>query len=141
MTRLWHNIINMPKEDRAWHEQDMADEMAEYFEDQSMIMKWSELSDVVYTCSRGRWSRHDMKFPFARWQYALGLVYMYPKYTSRWLFFRRAGSKLSASEAVNEVRNPKKIAKLHSIAERYGVNKYHFQVICEEQLKYWPLLP
>jgi hypothetical protein len=141
MTKLWHNMLNMPKEDRAWHERDMADEMAEYFEDQNLIMKWSELSDVTYTCSRGRWSGHDMKFPFARWQYALGLVYMYPKYTSRWLFFRRAGKKLGASKSVDEVRNPRKVAKLHSIAERYGLDKDDFQNVCAKQLKYWPLLP
>lgn len=141
MTKLWHNMLNMPKEDRAWHERDMADEMAEYFEDQNLIMKWSELSDVAYTCSRGRWSGHDITFPFARWQYALGVIYMYPKYTSRWLFFRRAGKKLGASKSVDEVRNPRKAAKLHSIAERYVLDKDDFQNVCEKQLKYWPLLP
>lgn len=134
-------MINMPKEDRAWHEQDMADEMAEYFEDQSIIMKWSELSDVVYTCSRGRWSGHDITFPFARWQYALGLVYMYPKYTSRWLFYRRAGKKLGKPGVINQVRNPKKTAKLHTIADQYGLDKQKFQAVCESQLKHWLLFP
>jgi len=134
-------MLNMPKEDLVWHEQDMADELEEYYEAQGIIMKWSELSDVVYTCSRGRWSGHSMQFPFSAWQYVLGMVYMYPKYTSRWLFFRRAGKKLHAARSVDEVRNPRKIAKLHSIAERYNLDKHQFQLLCEKQLKYWPLLP
>lgn len=104
-------------------------------------MKWSELSDVVYTCSRGRWSGHKLSFPLSVWLYPLGLLYMYPKYTSRWLFFRRAGRKAGAKQRVNEVRNPKKTAKLHGIADRYAIDKYTFQNICEKQLKYWPLLP
>ena len=141
MTRLWQNMINMPQQDCVWHEQDLAEEMAEYYESQSTIMKWSELSDVVYACSRARWSGHIIRFPLKPWQYVLGAVYMYPKYTSRWLFFRRAGKKLAASSSVDEVRNPTKTAKLHSIAKRYGLNKHHFQRVCEKQLKYWPLLP
>jgi len=66
---------------------------------------------------------------------------MIPKYSSRWLFFRLAGIKSSASKAVHEVRNPHKTEKLHSIAERNHLDKDKFQKICERQLKYWPLLP
>lgn len=141
MIKLWHNMLNMPKEDRAWHEQDMAEELEEYRAAQGIIMKWSELSDVVYTCSRTRWSGHSIKFPMSGWRYALGMVYMYPKYTSRWFFFRRAGRRLGSSKQVDEVRNPRKVAKLHSIAKRYGLNELEFQAACEKQLTYWPLLP
>ncbi len=130
----------MEKFDKKWHEDDLADELAEYYEETKLVKKWSELSDVVYTCTRGRWGGFDIAFPFSRWQFALGVVYMVPKYSGRWLFFRSAGRKAGASREVHEVRNPKKTHKLHTIAEKYNIGPKHFQEICEKQLKYWLLL-
>lgn len=141
MIDKWHDLLGMPKHDRAWHEQDLADELAEYREETRLLMKWSELSDVVYTCSRGRWSGHEIAFPLKSWQYPVGVVYMIPKYTGRWLFFRRAGKKAHASGTVREVRNPKKTHKLHHIAGKYDMDENLFQRVCERQLKYWALLP
>lgn len=131
----------MPKHDKQWHEQDLADELAEYHEETHLIKKWSELSDVVYTCTRGRWSGHEIPFPFSRLQFAVGTIYMIPKYTGRWFFFRRAGKKAGAKSPLHEVRNPKKTHKLHHIADKYGVDAEKFQNICEKQLKHWALLP
>lgn len=131
----------MPKRDREWHKQDMADELGEYNEEAKLIKKWSELSDVVYTCTRSAWSGHVLEFPLQRWQFALGVVYMIPKYTGRWLFFRAAGKKAGVGTVVHEVRNPQKTHKLHHIAEKYGIDRQEFQTICEKQLRYWPLLP
>lgn len=131
----------MAKFDKAWHEQDLADELGEYNEETHLLKKWSELSDVVYTCTRGRWSGHVMAFPFSRWQFAVGVVYMIPKYSGRWLFFRHAGKRAGARTPMHEVRNPRKTHKLHTIAERHQIDPLVFQEICEKQLKYWPLLP
>lgn len=39
----WHDMLNMPKYDEAWHTQDMADELAEYEEAHGLIDTWSEL--------------------------------------------------------------------------------------------------
>lgn len=140
MINKWHDYLGMVKHDKKWHENDLKDELLEYEEESSLFKKWSELSDVVYTCTRGRWSGHNLKFPFSIWQFYLGASYMFPKYTFRWWFFKAAGRKLGANE-VHEVRNPKKIAKLHQIAERNNINKIKFQNVCEKQLKYWILLP
>lgn len=134
-------MLGMPKHDRKWHEQDLADELAEYNEEVKLMKKWSELSDVVYTCTRSRWSGHALDFPFSRWKFVLGTLYMIPKYTGRWLFFRKAGKKAGSNKVLREVRNPKKTHKLHTIADRYGLDQKKFQRVCEKQLKYWLLLP
>jgi hypothetical protein len=131
----------MVKYDKAWHIADLADEMAEYDEETKLLKKWSELSDVVYTCSRGRWSGYDTEFPYKMWQFYSGLIYMFPKYTLRWLFYRSAGRKIGTTKDIHEVRNPKKIEKLNQIAERNNVDPKKFAEICKKQLKYWPLIP
>ena len=131
----------MEKHTQVWHESDLADELAEYYEETSLFKKWSELSDVVYTCTRGRWGGYVIPFPFKPWQFYLGTIYMFPKYSGRWLFFRAAAKKAGAAQSVHEVRNPKKTHKLHIIAKLNGIDKKTFQRVCEKQLKYWPLLP
>ncbi|MDL2327459.1 hypothetical protein LJC64_02205 [Ruminococcaceae bacterium OttesenSCG-928-A11] len=132
----------MPKFDKKWHEQDFADELQEYEEANTILEKWSELSDLVYTSSRGKWSGHNVPFPKNKFMYIIGLIYMYPKYTSRWLFFRKAGQKIGAKKEVHAVRNPKKAAKLKNVATENGIkNINEFQKICEKQLKHWILLP
>ena len=138
---LWHDLLAMPKHDQKWHEDDLAYELAEYYEETKLIKKWSELSDVVYTCTRGRWSGQDIAFPLSSWQFPLGIIYMIPKYSGRWLFFRSAGKKAGSKEFLHEVRNPKKTHKLHHIASKYGIDPKQFQEICEKQLKRWSLLP
>lgn len=141
MINLWHNLLGMKKYDKKWHVNDLHDELKEYQDETNLLKKWSELSDVVYTTTRGRWSGHNMVFPFKKWQYYLGIIYMIPKYTLRWLFFYRAGNKIKSPKPIHEVRNPRKTHKLHLIAERNDIDKNDFQKICEKQLKYWPLLP
>jgi len=141
MINKWHSWLDMKKFDKSWHEEDLADELAEYHEETKLLKKWSELSDVVYTCTRGRWDGHDIAFPFKKWQFYVGAVYMFPKYSLRWLFFRSAGRKAGANHDLHEVRNPRKTHKLHKIAERHDIDKKTFQHICEQQLKRWLLLP
>ncbi len=141
MINSWHNWLNMTKYGKKWHENDLQDELNEYYEEKKLIKKWSELSDVVYTSTRGQYSGHDIKFPFSKWRLYLGLIYMYPKYTGRWLFFRHAGRKAGSLEDIHEVRNPKKVKKLEQIAQRNNLEVDDFIKICNEQIKHWPLLP
>ena len=137
----WHAALDMPKNNKQWHIDDMADEYAELQEARGLIATWSELSDVAYTDTRGKWSGHSVDLPISKPKYYVGLVYMYPKYTARYIFFKRAGKKAGATIPLKEVRNPKKTHKLHTIAGNYQINPQTFQQICEKQLKYWPLLP
>ena len=141
MIEQWHDWLDMPKHDKAWHIQDLAEELAEYNEKQNIFKKWSELSDVVYTCTRGKWSGHEIEFPFSKLHYYTGIIYMIPKMTLRFLFFKKAGKKAGSQKQLHEVHNPKKTHKLHHIAEKYDIDKDQFQKICEKQLKYWILLP
>lgn len=141
MIYRFHDWLNMPKKTLEWHKQDIADEILEYQTAKGLINKWSELSDVVYTSTRGIWGGFDTKFPMSKAHYFIGCIYMYPKMTGRFLFYRIAGKKAGASRPLHEVRNPKKIHKLHHIAEKYDIDKEKFQEICEKQLKYWLLLP
>lgn len=141
MINKWHSLLGMVKYDESWHKNDVATELEEYNQENNLIKKWSELSDVVYTCTRGRWSGYDLEFPLSKSGFYLGAIYMFPKYTSRWLFFRHAGKKARAHRPVHEVRNPRKTHKLDQIAERNDINKKLFQEICEKQLSHWILLP
>ena len=141
MINKWHDWLDMTKFDKEWHLNDLADELAEYHAEKHILKKWSELSDVVYTCTRGKWTGYDIIFPFKKSQFLLGALYMFPKYTSRWLFYRSAGRRAGADHDLHEVRNPKKTEKLHQIANRHNLNDKQFQQICERQLMYWILLP
>lgn len=39
MITAWHGWLDMPKYDRGWHEQDLADELAEYREEANLFKK------------------------------------------------------------------------------------------------------
>lgn len=124
-----------------WHEQDIADELTEYREARGSIYRWSELSDIVYTYTRAKWSGHrDIVFPFSSSLFVWGALYMFPKYTLRWVFFRIAGARVGTRKPIREVRNPKKDHKLDEIAAHNGCEPDRFRLICKKQLAYWPLL-
>ena len=130
----------MRKHTKAWYEKDMEEELQEYYEESALFKRWSELSDLSYAYSRARWNGHNINFPFGKVPYFIGLIYMFPKYSGRWLFFRRAGHKTGAAIPIREVRNPKKIHKLHHIAEKNSIDPVIFENVCKQQLRYWPLL-
>jgi hypothetical protein len=128
----------MPGFDRAWHKADLADELAEYYEERKLLKKWSELSDVVYTCTRSRWSGHALEFPLRPWLLPVGVIYMLPKYTGRFLFYRRAGKRAGADKIIRCVRNPKKLHKLDDIIteQKITVDSDRLKAICRKQLRY-----
>jgi hypothetical protein len=106
----------------------MADELAEYQEAESLIDTWSELSDLVYTYTRAKWSGHTtIDFPISKMLLPIGILYMIPKYTLRWRFFRKLGHQFDRNFHVSEVRNPNKISKLVVIAEKYHLDPIVFQ--------------
>ena len=138
---LWHNLIAMEKRSRAWHEDDIADEFAEYREAQGFMEKWSEVSDVVYTYTRAKWSGHStLAFPLPRRYFFWGALYMFPKYTLRWLFFAVAGRIADSENPIREVRNPRKLSKVNEIAWKYHLDAEHFCAICQRLLRYWLVL-
>ena len=139
--RMWHDHLGMPIESQKWYEQDLRDEMAEYHEEKFGILKLSELSDVVYTCSRAAWNGYSLTFPFSPVMYALGAAYMLPKYTLRWAFFKKAGNRAGSSLQLRDVRNPRKTHKLRLIANENSIDPDVFERVCKAQLKYWLLLP
>lgn len=139
--KLWHNLLGMEKHHLEWHKTDIADELIEYREARGFIEKWSELSDIVYTYTRARWSGYnDLFFPLPRRYFIWGTLYMFPKYTLRWLLFIVVGKLLKSKRIVREVRNPKKLSKLDEIAEKYGLEKETFRGTCQKLLRYWVLL-
>lgn len=141
MNNWWHKRLDLPRHDKAWFVAEMTGELAEYRDAKGLIYKWSELSDVVYLVTRAVFEgRGGITADVSRLRYAVGLLYMYPKYTSRFLFFYRAGKKLGVT-TVREVRNPQKTHKLHDIAGWHDLDPVAFQKVCEKQLRYWPLLP
>ena len=138
---FWHNLLKMEKYDLEWHQADMIGELAEYKRAEGFMERWSELSDIVYTYTRARWSGHtDVSFPLSRGLFIWGALYMFPKYTLRWLFFVFAGRILKSKRLIREVRNPQRISKLDEIAEKYGLEKEAFHCACRKLLKSWPLL-
>lgn len=141
IVQKWHAWLDQPVKDKVWHESDIADELRELSESKGLVSRWSEMSDVVYTVARRRWDGYDLSYPISRAQVVLGYIYMYPKYTSRSMFFRSAGRKAGATRPLQAVRNPKKLEKLHKIAENHGLDPEVFTAVCERQRRYWPLLP
>lgn len=139
----WHDWLAMPKFDKAWHQSDMSDELAEYHEETKLVKKWSEASDVVYTYTRSRWSGHALDFPLGKTAFCVGLVYMIPKYSGRFLFFRTAGRRVGATPDIRCVRNPKKLHKLDGIIshQQIKVDQKKLKTVCQSMLKGWPLLP
>jgi len=135
---LWHSMLDMKKYDLAWHKNDIADELKELKEGTNWLNRWSEYSDIAYTYTRAKWTGYKLKRPISVFHFTIGLIYMFPKYTLRWLFFKRAGKKFN--RVIHEVRNPKKIKKLTIIAKRNGINSEQFVELCQKQLRYWPLL-
>jgi len=105
----WHSYLDMPKHDRDWHERDIEDEFIELTESKGLISKWSELSDIAYTYTRGQWSGHNgLKLPINKISYFVGLLYMFPKYTLRWKFYFKLGKIIDENLEIREVRNPQK---------------------------------
>ena len=131
----------MKKFSEDWHKQDIADEMKELEEAKGFLHRWSELSDVVYTVTRAHWSGHKrIKWPLKKWQYWYGIVYMFPKYTLRWLLFFIVGKTIDPKKRVAAVRNPKKPQKSHDTAVECGVDPEIFTKRVEKLRKIWPLL-
>ncbi len=136
LVNWWHTKLDMPKYDEEWHRSDLADEFLEYREAEGVINRWSELSDITYTYTRAKWSgHHNILFPLQKWQYYIGIVYMVPKYTLRWRFFRRLGHHFDKQLNICEVRNPLKTVKLAAIAEKYNLDPEQFQSKANEKLK------
>lgn len=130
----------MERKDEEWHKNDINDEYQELLEAKKVIHRMSEMSDIVYTVTRTRWDGYQMAFPIKKHQIALGTLYMFPKITGRWLFFKRAGKKAGAKRKITEVRNPDKTYKLHIIAKKYDIDAELFTKICQKQRKHWLLL-
>ena len=141
MIFTWHNLLGMEKHDAAWHENDIADELAEYEQAEGFMERWSEVSDVVYTYTRAKWSGYsEIAWPLPRRYFVWGSLYMFPKYSLRWLFFRIAGMRIKSQKPIREVRNPAKLSKLDEIAKKYSVDPERFRIICQGLLKHWILL-
>lgn len=136
LIKKWHDRLDMPKHNLDWHKRDVKDEMKELAEASGIIHNWSELSDISYTYTRALWSGHNkITLPISRLKYYIGIIYMFPKYRLRWNFFYQLGQKLNSKIKVREVRNPKKVNKLETIAEQYGFDKELFVKEAKEMLK------
>jgi len=70
----------------------------------------------------------------------MGLLYMFPKYTLRWRFYRVLGKKIDKNVKIAEVRNPKKIEKLEKIARKYNLNPQQFTDEAKKLIKRWIFL-
>ena len=137
----WHSILDMPKKDFEWHQADISDELKEFEEAKGLINKWSELSDVVYTCTRAHWSGHKIiKYPLSRISFFVGLLYMFPKFSLRYGFYRVLGKKIDKNAKLKEVRNPKKIEKLEHIAKKYNLDPEKFTQEAKKLMKRWVFL-
>jgi len=137
----WHSYLDMPKYDLTWHEQDIQDEFEELNEARGIINIWSELSDIVYTHSRAQWSGHkNLKLPINNFQYFIGLLYMFPKYTLRWKFYIALGKKIDDKLELREVRNPKKIEKISRIAQKYNLDEKILIIEAKKLMKNWIFL-
>lgn len=139
--KIWHNFLDMKRFDCDWHVKDVEEEYKEYEEAVGFFHSWSELSDVVYTYTRGKYydDCKNLKNPFGKLKTFLGSIYMYPKYTLRWSFYRFVGKKFN--KKLSEVRNFKKEWKLDTIAERSNISPEEFKKVVKKYQKRWLFLP
>ena len=137
----WHSILDMQKKDYYWHQADVLEELKEYKETKGLINKWSELSDVVYTYTRAHWAGHTLiEYTLNKTHFYIGLLYMFPKYSLRWKFYRVLGKKLDKNSRLTEVRNPNKIEKLEHIAKKYNLDPLKFKDEARKLMKRWIFL-
>ena len=137
----WHSILDMPKKDYYWHLADVLEELKEFQEAKGLINKWSELSDVTYTYTRALWSGHtEMEYPLSKINFYVGLLYMFPKYSLRWKFYRVLGQKIDKNIKMTEVRNPQKIEKLKFIANKYNLDPEEFTKEASKLMRRWIFL-
>ncbi|MBT3455598.1 hypothetical protein HN446_00890 [bacterium] len=142
LIQKWHSWLDMPKFCEQWHKDDIADELQELKEACGFFKRWSEKSDVVYTYTRAKWSGYkNFKCPLNFFEYIFGLLYMFPKYTLRFLFFLHVGKCIDKTKRVKGIRNPKKPKKLYEMAKENKIDPELFVKLCQKKLKYWPLLP
>jgi len=140
LINLWHSFLNMPKCDLDWHKQDIQDEIDELKDAKGLLYHWSEVSDIVYTYTRAKWSGHKIERPINIFMFSVGLIYMFPKYTLRWTFFRKLGNKMNSKIKLTEVRNPMKAEKLEQIALRYNLDEEEFKKEAAKLIRYWIFL-
>ncbi|MDD5721200.1 MAG: hypothetical protein PHT16_02000 [Candidatus Pacebacteria bacterium] len=137
----WHSILDMPKKDFEWHKADVLEELKEFEETRGLINKWSELSDIAYTYTRAHWSGYKtIEYPLSKISFYLGLLYMFPKYSLRWKFYRVLGQKIDKNVKMTEVRNPRKTWKLKHIALKYNLDEEQFINQAEKLMKRWVFL-
>lgn len=142
LIHAWHDALGMRPHDEAWHQGDIADELRELQEARGLLHRWSELSDVAYTYTRAHWDGfRAIKRPIKFSLFFFGLLYMFPKYTLRWWFYRVAGRRTDPHARIHEVRNPRKEEKLRHIAEKNQIDPERFIHECKNLLRWWPLLP
>ena len=142
ITHLWHTILDMPKRNEKWHEDDVKKELEEYREAKGFFECWSEVSDVVYTYTRAKWSGYKkIKWPLSWLLFWCGWIYMFPKFTLRWLFYFWIGRRLGAKRKVTEVRNYKKEEKLRYIARKYKLDEKAFISKVRKLARFWIFLP
>jgi len=141
ITNWWHSLLGLPVYERAWHAARVHEEMEELRAARGFFNVWSEMSDVVYDFTRARWGGYrDIKWPLLWRNFFVGLLYMFPKYTLRYLFFYTVGKRLHAQRKMTEVQNPRKDEKLRRIAVRYNLKEDDFVAECHKLARFWPLL-
>ena len=139
---LWHSWLDMPKLSRQWHINDINDELEELKEASGLINRLSEKSDVVYTYTRLKWTGfNNFKWPLRRLDYVLGTLYMFPKYTLRYLFYLYVGKRLDKSKRVKCVRNPRKPQKIYNGAIENKIDPEKFVAECKKIYRFWIFLP
>lgn len=143
---LWHNKMNMPIRDPEWYPYAVEDELQEYLDavEQKLgiLMRVSEAADVLYCITRAQHDGYpageELMGQFLQFHVVL---YMFAKLSARRLFYLHLSKKLPPYTDMYSLRNPRKIEKLISLAQKHGYDEAELCRLATRQLKYWPLLP
>lgn len=90
----------------------------------------------THTRAHGGSGHRNIDFPFSKVKLTIGLLYMIPKYTLRWRFFRDLGHQFNKNLHISEVRNPKKTEKLKVIAQKYNIDPEVFQQKAQKLIRF-----
>ncbi|KAH8705190.1 hypothetical protein BGW36DRAFT_367049 [Talaromyces proteolyticus] len=135
--RAWHEWLSLSRQTpESWHQYRLMEEQQECHDADTLLLKLSETSDVLFSISRARYDGYDIaNLPFIfSYQYFLPYCYMLAKFSSRCMFYKTAATLCDAPNAgtVREVVNPAKDEKLDQVAVRHQINPTRFKHVSRQ---------
>lgn len=146
LLRQWFGLLGLSRQSPpSWYRDRLREELSERRTATTRLAKLSETSDVFFAIIRAQHDGFAVRKlpPFSTSCHALVYMYMVPKYTLRWQFYRLAARLCNTPnhKRVCEVVNPGKDHKLEEVAFRHRIDPPAFVRVGRQLRRFWPLMP